>query len=60
MRKEKFALDDICTDLHTKIKIFGKRIALLATLFLVMLGLLFADFFLGAWAGNGSWELLRK
>jgi hypothetical protein len=52
MQKEKLTLGDIRTDLHTKIKIFGKRIALLSVLFLVMLGLLLADFPLG-----GKWLL---
>lgn len=57
MQKEKFTFGDIRTDLHTKIKIFGKRIAWRATLFLVMLGLLFADFFLGTWDLGGKWLL---
>ena len=52
MQKEKLTLGDIRADLHTKIKVFGKRIALLSVLFLVMLGLLLADFPLG-----GKWLL---
>ena len=57
MQKEKLTFGDIRADLHTKIKIFGKRIALLSALGLIMLGLLLADFPLGAFDLGGKWLL---